>query len=315
MRAVRKFSDILIALAVVGLIETYLHVSVDAFSAIKAGDFRSDSIGECIQKAKYHAPHLDYAIIGSSITSALDSTALGGTLSQNSMNPVECERFVVYSANILGTRRLAEEIIFPNVRPKHSIYVVSPRDVNARSNVSSINQSIPDIDLYTDSPLRYSANSWMQRHFYLYRYRSHLLSSAKNSFKQNTETPEKCKSKSTPAFDLFDADPRWKEDLNQLHASCLRQGSELTIVFLPCNPSDSSTTESFRDATGQWHSELAAWCKSRHITCFDASATTNSPEFYRDTHHLNGKGSTAFTNTFSNWIAERDQLNPSLGSL
>ncbi|MEZ5326117.1 MAG: hypothetical protein R3F19_13785 [Verrucomicrobiales bacterium] len=299
-RLMRKFSDLLIAFAVVVCVEAWLHASADQLAAVKIGDFRSDSVSDCIRKAEQNAPDLDYAVIGSSVTSALDPDALGGSK--------ECERFVLFSADTLGTRRLAEEIVFPNLRPNHVVYVLSPRDVNALSNVGMINASIPDIDLYSESPLRYATHQWVQSNFQLYRYRAHLLSALKAMLRPTTpvaKTEATTPARSGPLFTQFAPSPRWQSDLKALHASCVIQGSELVIVYLPCNPSDGATSPAFREAAGEWHAELNDWCAANRIDCFDASVAANTADHYRDTHHLNEDGRAELTQTFANWIATR----------
>ena len=300
-RLMHKFSDLLIALAVVGGVEAWLYASADQLASVKIGDFRSDSVGECIRKAEQKAPdHLDYAVIGSSVTSALDPDALGGSK--------ECERFILFSADTLGTRRVAEEIVFPNLRPNHIVYVISPRDVNALSNVGMINASIPDIDLYSESPLRYATHQWVQKNFQLYRYRTHLLSALKAMLRPTAPvaTPDATTpTKSGPLFSQFAPAPRWQSDLKALHASCVSQGCELVIVFLPCNPSDGSTSPAFREATSEWHTELNDWCAANRIDCFDGSVAANTADHYRDTHHLNEDGRAKLTQTFATWLATR----------
>lgn len=316
IRLARKFSDMLLALVLVAGAETLLHLSTDDLSSVNVGDFRSDSVAECIRKAEANSPTLERAIVGSSVTSALDPSKLG-----------DCARFVLYSSNTQGTLRIASEVIFPNVQPSQTVYVLSPRDVNDFSNVGAINESIPDIDLYSDSPLRYAAHNLIQQHFYLYRYRAHLLSQTKKLFRSDQEPAHagtSAATKSLPRFSEFSPAPRWKPDLEALHASSEAVHSELVILFLPCNPSNTATSNQFRSATSEWQKELAEWCASRNIDYFDASTIAHSSEHFRDTHHLNARGQAALTQKFSTWIAQRDRTpaqktpatsHPTLGSL
>lgn len=292
--------DVAIALCALGLLELGLHLSSSIWlSGKKYGDFRADVIEAGIKKSE-RLKSVDVAVVGSSVSNAIDPDLLASYLG----NEVGVEDFVLYSADSNGTLRNIEEIILPNIDVSWLVYVVSPRDVNALSNVAQLNESIPDIDAYSDNPTTYKAKRLIEKNFFIYRYRNTILNTVSVSrffsAKQNTQaTPGSKADFAGVKFVDFELAERFLSDLEKINELCKISGARLAVVTLPTNPSEDITRENFQKAALGWTKEMESFLKDHDIAFLNTFNFITEPAQFKDSHHLSQAGELAVTRQVS----------------
>lgn len=291
----KRFIDFAGVLLVLGFIEGTLHIQEEKwFNEINAGDFRSDVIEDAIRSAQKQP---EIAIIGSSVTSVINPEKL------NQLTQKSTDRFVLYSANPVGTRRLFEDIILSQYQPDTVIYVTSPRDWSKAENIDDLNRSIPEIDLYQTNPFIYWTHRWIHNNFYIIRYRKQLP----HIFSQKKELPsspqlKQDQEKKPPKFQNFKYDPNHLKEVEEVAGRCENLKMNCLLVILPTNPDESITAESFKASVDSWKNTLQILANGfENFSLIDLSETLSDSSFYRDTHHANDLGSDIVTKE----IAER----------
>lgn len=265
--------------------EAVLHIPQNpVIDQEKVGDFRSDVIEADVRRTESETP-LDVLVFGSSISNGLDAKSLATSANR-------AANLVLYSASPMGARRLLEEVILPNQTPQLAVYVLSPRDANALSNLSAVNASIPDLDRYNASRLNYKIRRFLERNLYLFRYRQQLQDIVSLLFQRGhvTASMDETASAGKPIFSSFRASDKVLSEVLRMRQDIEKAGGRWVLAMLPVNPSPTASAPAYNNAANLWFDHLFQGCSQFGMTCIDLRPVLQSAGYFRDTHHLNDIG-------------------------
>lgn len=307
----RSFWDIIGTVAALGLIELAVHVGVTKFNLFEQDEGltqRSDFVANAAVRAERGKP-TDVAIIGSSIADGIDTEKLSQELGNDSL--VESYRLV--GADSKGTAQMLDTIVFPNLKVKWVVYVVSSHDTNGLSVIGKRNEHIQSLDAYADNRTTYKISRWIETNVYLYRYRQGIKSALPTPFKvEQWLTGQKNQASSAAAkkpyefaaYSEFKEADRFEPDLEYIYRLCEQNGARLVILTLPTNPA--ATSEEFQQETDRWVRSVKDFAGERNIDFINGLEFISTENQFRDTHHLSKAGIAPATEALRKTIARHN---------
>ena len=310
----RRSLDILGAVMVVALVEVGLHICVDQLNVSSLGvvekkqglTMRAGNIDAAISKSEA-VEAMNVAIIGSSISDGIDTAQLSNQLGDSAV-----ENFLMVGADSSGTARVLENILLPNLDINWVVYMLSPHDVNALTDIEARNVSIPGIDSYAENPLVYKLSRQLEKHLYLFRFRGDIiqmipnLNSARALLRQRSSAPEVAEPYEYASYESFEEADRFKGDLERVYQMTKADGAKLAILVIPTNPDPAITSDEFQQAADSWLDSLKAFSQARNLPLVNGFEAMDSPTQYRDTHHLSREGIDEMTQLLGETIQSAD---------